>query len=282
MIGFVDDSYACVNDFQNPIQSPTVLLEKATADAQLWNDLLSRSGGALELTKCAYHLAHYSFTAAGGPVLQPNLANQPPIQIRERKSTEPVSYRPSLEYITTIAKATSNVLVHHFVDAKSAYRFYYAVFLPRVAYSFPTNTIPEHLLTKVQNASVRPILSRMGFARSTPHAILYGPSSLGGAGLRSFYDEQGSSQMELVLKHLRSSTMVTTQLHIALAWSQRLSGTSQPILEFPAIALPRLETSFFPSLRRYLASTKSRLILETSHVTPLQRVGDFHLMDRVL
>jgi hypothetical protein len=55
IIGFVDDSYACVNDFTNPIQSPDLLLERATADAQLWNDLLSSSGGALEIAKCVYH-----------------------------------------------------------------------------------------------------------------------------------------------------------------------------------------------------------------------------------
>jgi hypothetical protein len=48
MIGFVDHSYACVNDFTNPFQSPDLLLQRATADAQLWNDLLSSSGGASE------------------------------------------------------------------------------------------------------------------------------------------------------------------------------------------------------------------------------------------
>jgi hypothetical protein len=50
---------------QIPIQSPDLLLERATADAQLWNDLLSSSGGALEIPKCVYHLAHYGFTEAG-------------------------------------------------------------------------------------------------------------------------------------------------------------------------------------------------------------------------
>jgi hypothetical protein len=135
-------------------------------------------------------------------------------------------------------------LLHHYVDAKSAYQFYFSIFLPSVTYSFPTNTIPEGPLTAVQNASFRPILSRMGLARNTPHAILYDPQSLGGVGLPSFYDEQGSSQMELVLKHSRSSTIVTTQIHIALAWCQRHAGISNPRLEFPATTLPHLETSF--------------------------------------
>jgi hypothetical protein len=129
---------------------------------------------------------------------------------------------------------------------------------------------------------MRPIINRLGYAKSTPHAILYGSQSLGGTGLRPFYDEQGSSKVELVLTHFRANTMVTTQLHIALAWCQRMSGISHPILEAPSILLPRLETSFFPSLRAYLSDSQSALVLETPHIPPLQRAGDFHLMDRVL
>jgi hypothetical protein len=91
----------------------------------------------------------------------------------------------------------------------------------------------------------------MGYARTTP-AVLYGPQSLGGGGLRSFYD------------------------------CQRMSGTSKPVLEVPSIPLPHLETTFFPSLRTYITSTASALIVERSHVTPLQRIGDFHLMDHIL
>jgi hypothetical protein len=190
--------------------------------------------------------------------------------------------KQSLQHIQAIAMEKSNLLLHHNVDAKSAYQFYFSIFLQSITYSFSTNTIPEGPLTTAQNASVRPILSRMGLARNTFHAILYGSQSLGRVGLRSFYDEQGSSQMELVLKHSRSSTMVTTQLHIALAWRQRYAGISTPILEFPAKTLPHLVSSFFTSLRTYPASTKSVLILENSHVTPLQQIGDFHLMDRAL
>jgi hypothetical protein len=57
--------------------------------------------------------------------------------------------------------------------------------------------------------------------------------------------------VKLVLKHFRANTMVTTQLHIALAWCQRMSGVFHPIPEAPSILLPHLETSFFPSLLAY-------------------------------
>jgi hypothetical protein len=58
-----------VNDFNSSTQNAITLLQKGQQDAQLWHDLLSRSGGALEIKKCGFHLAHYSFTAIGAPVL---------------------------------------------------------------------------------------------------------------------------------------------------------------------------------------------------------------------
>jgi hypothetical protein len=161
----------------------------------------------------------------------------------------------NLAHINKAAKEKSDAVLQNFITSRSAHRYYYSVFLPSVTYSFPTNINPESQLRRIQSSSMRPILNRMGYAKSTPQAILYGPQSLGGAGLRSFYDEQGSSTVELVLKHFRSTSMVNTQLHIALAWCQRMSGIFSHILEVPSITLPRLETTFFPSLRAYLSAT---------------------------
>jgi hypothetical protein len=69
MTDFLDDSAACGNDFTNPVQSKGVLLQRATHIAQSWNDLLSCSGGALEIPQCAYQLAHDNFAVSGAPVL---------------------------------------------------------------------------------------------------------------------------------------------------------------------------------------------------------------------
>jgi hypothetical protein len=206
MIGFVDDSNACVNDFLNPDQSPDVLLERATTDAQLWNDLLCCLGGALEIPKCAYHLAHFGFSAAGGPVLRTLHQSQTAVRIQKRSKITPTSlqclppyaahktlgrykspsdnFKKSLAHISATAKAKSDAVFHNFITAKSAHRYYYSVFLPRVTYSFPTNVIPEGQLRNTRNASMRPIINRLGYAKSTPMPFLYGPQSLEGTGLR--------------------------------------------------------------------------------------------------
>ncbi|KAG7364866.1 hypothetical protein IV203_038069 [Nitzschia inconspicua] len=54
MVGFVDDSVNCINDFTNPSQDIVTLLHNAQHDTQLWNDLLDSSGGALEVRKSGF------------------------------------------------------------------------------------------------------------------------------------------------------------------------------------------------------------------------------------
>jgi hypothetical protein len=71
-VGFVDDTTEAINDFTNDSATPSLLVDKATKDAQRWNDLLAITGGALEIPKCKkFHLASYKFAASGAPVLDP-------------------------------------------------------------------------------------------------------------------------------------------------------------------------------------------------------------------
>jgi hypothetical protein len=60
MIGFVDDSNGQVNSFYEPESPATLhaLLEKARTNVLAWSDLLQATGGALELTKCSYHVVY--------------------------------------------------------------------------------------------------------------------------------------------------------------------------------------------------------------------------------
>jgi hypothetical protein len=140
MIGFVDDCNGCVNDFVNPDQSPKVILERATADAQLWKHLLCCSGGALKIPKCAYHLAHFGFSAAGAPILQTLKPQQQEVQIQECSNSlpTPMKYLPpnvarktlgcykspsantraNLAHINKAAKEKSDAFLHSFISVK--------------------------------------------------------------------------------------------------------------------------------------------------------------------
>ncbi|KAG7367960.1 hypothetical protein IV203_030703 [Nitzschia inconspicua] len=161
-------------------------------------------------------------------------------------------------------------------------RYYTSVFLPSVTYPLPTCSIPEKQLPKLHNQTAQLFLNRLGYSRKNPRAVVFGPPSLGGANFRPLYDEQGSRQVELILKHLRTPSGINDHLRIALAWTQRLSGTSYSVLENPADPLPHAETVFFPSVRAYLTATNSKFELQEKYCTPKQRVNDSHIMDIVL
>ena len=71
MAGFVDDSNGQANEFEKDEQERTweLILQHAQTNAQLWSNLLYASGGALELSKCSFHLLRWSFSVSGAPVL---------------------------------------------------------------------------------------------------------------------------------------------------------------------------------------------------------------------
>jgi hypothetical protein len=44
-------------------------MQQVQYNAQQWANLLGASGGALELSKCSFHVVHWHFAANGAPIL---------------------------------------------------------------------------------------------------------------------------------------------------------------------------------------------------------------------
>lgn len=66
--------------FDNSPQPTTAqLVQTMETDAQLWNDLLWASGGALEQSKCSFHLIQSDWSSDGQPFLKGGVQ---PITIR--------------------------------------------------------------------------------------------------------------------------------------------------------------------------------------------------------
>lgn len=86
MIGFVDDCNGQTNQFAADGSAKTVerLLQQAQHNAQVWNNLLTVSGGALELSKTSCHVLQWLFAANGAPVLAPyTSAHQPHLTVTD-------------------------------------------------------------------------------------------------------------------------------------------------------------------------------------------------------
>jgi hypothetical protein len=71
MTGFVDDNnlQTVENAFSHEANTDG-LVARMNHDAQIWNDTLWTSGGALALSKRQYHLMEWMFTISGKPILR--------------------------------------------------------------------------------------------------------------------------------------------------------------------------------------------------------------------
>jgi hypothetical protein len=123
------------------------------------------------------------------------------------------------------------------------------------------------------------IIARCGYNRHAASALLYAPTSYAGGGFVHWYTLQGEVQIQQILKHLRTNTMISRMLRINLAWSQWQSGLSQSILTETATPIPHLECRWLRSLRIFLQHSKSQLHVHQPFTQPIERIGDFHIMD---
>ena len=183
-IGFVDDNNDQTNDFLRDEDSVTLPLVLANTqhNAQSWNDLLTASGGALELSKCSYNVVHWKFAKNGSPVLVSMAKDLPPVVVQD----SPLSLPQQLQLLSPY---TSHKTLGHFkepagtqkeqfrqlkqrIDETVAYlwkipltrpewwKFYYAYYLPSVTYPLLSSHFTSNQLDSVQKKALCILLAR--------------------------------------------------------------------------------------------------------------------------
>lgn len=91
MIGFVNDSNDQNNNFQSPQAEAALeqqLMQDAKHNATIWAILLGITGGALELSKCSFHVVFWRFLVQGAPVLITMNSESPPLPVVDPIITE--------------------------------------------------------------------------------------------------------------------------------------------------------------------------------------------------
>jgi hypothetical protein len=292
IVGFVDDTRNSTNKFDDNDVSIQELAELANRDSQIWHDLLISSNQALELSKCGYHAIMYDFLPTGEPIL----LDSPPthLQIRDQAGIllpiEQWKNSSAAKYLGTFICIANNDKQHKVLmekcntfarlincstlDRTESQTFYWAIYRLSSNYPLPTAHFTFKELDKVQAKSHVAMVTHMGYNRTTSKAVLYGPTSLGGAGLFHLYDDQGYGQIKTLLKHWRTpDSQIGRMLRIAVAWAQQCSGTGT------SIKLPHLECKWLASLRQFLQDIEGQIHLRHDFVEPLQRQHDSFLMD---
>ena len=306
MTGFVDDSTGqtnCFFDEQQP--SPPDLQEKARHDAQLWNDLLWTSGGALELPKCSYHAVHWEFSGYGSEYMEPN-PKAPPMRLTDAtgdgnqitvKRLRPNEAHKTLGHykepsgdqheqeraIKNKSDTLGDQAIRSGMTRKDAWVYYFAIYLPSITFPLANSFLSKKKLHQLTHLATKKIAAKCGFARTTPSAVLYGPATMGGAAFRRAYIEQGIGQLQLFIRHWRNKESQIGRLsRVAVHWIQYHCGTSRPFLQDVETNIPHSPSRWHFSVRAFLQHMGWSLELEDGGVPGLQREYDQHIMDIVL
>ena len=306
MVGFVDDSNGQTNSFRAPETSrtPLTVLTQMQNNAQIWSDLLEVSGGALELSKCSYHVVRWRFSSQGSPVLASEQKLFTPVAVTERLSgnRKELEYLPphkahktlghykepagiqktQLQVLKRQCESLTDFLWQCPLTREEACHYYYACYLPSISYPLSLSHFQERQLNAIQKKPMMILLARCGYNRHMKREIVFGPRHLGGAQFRSLYDQQGVGQILLFLRHWRSRTMAGKLLQCVLAWANFAAGMPQSILVDVTTSLPHVVAKWLMSLRAYLHSINAKIEVDDPGVPELEREYDSYIMDAIV
>ncbi|KAI2488657.1 hypothetical protein MHU86_25711 [Fragilaria crotonensis] len=262
------------------------LLHKTRTNMDAWSNLLTASGGALEMSKCSSHVLQWKFSMQGAPVLVSGTTEEQALLTVPDTNSSGVP-----QAITVLSPYTAHKTPGHYkepagiqitqgkrlrelreantkflwtcpLSRQEAWTYYFACFLPSVCYPLPPcSSLTKANLELIQQKSLAIIIARCGFNWNTKREMIYGPRKLGGANFRHLYHQQGLGQIKLFLTLWQDKTQARKLLRIALRWFQHAVGTSVSILDDVHTPLPQLISKWIKSFREFLASIKASIHL---------------------
>jgi hypothetical protein len=119
----------------------------------------------------------------------------------------------------------------------------------------------------------------MGSNRNMPLEVVFGPTSIGGLGLRHLYVEQGYQKASALLQHIRQSSRLGKMTWTAIKWNYVTAGVGFAILTEPWRSLPHAVGQWIPSLCEFLASSECTIDIANTYTVCTRRIHDRILVE---
>jgi hypothetical protein len=248
-------------------------------EAQLWNDLLRATGGALNLDECLAQVLAFQFGMNGAPVIAPADPDMTK-KLQDRLYNKEVTIKPISPYKTyrslgTKQGTSKNQTQQHeklmnksgthnrklacsAMSPKCAWVHYTAVFQSSVGYLISMCHLSQPQLHDLQKKYIPTLMNKMGLARTHAHALVFGPRSYGGIGCNDLRIEQGLDTVQNIIRQLRTPGYGKQLATIFLRTFQNASGLSMPLLQFPEIRAPHLEGHYYVHILKILGTAKCK------------------------
>jgi hypothetical protein len=104
-------------------------------------------------------------------------------------------------------------------------------------------------------------ISGMGYDRSTPRALIYGPTEFGGFGIHHLYTEMLGMKLDTVVSHLWANTKLGKAFRINLNYLRLRPGVAEPVLETNTL-LPYIDNNWILHLCQFLSEIHAKLVIQ--------------------
>jgi hypothetical protein len=175
----------------------------------------------------------------------------------------------------------STTLNQTYFNANDANQGYTTVFAPSVKYVLPVTSICLNKLRNIQKSSVSSILSRLGYNKHMPRSVVFASKARGGIGLLNLPTEQGVSQIQLLISHLRAKSYLYDTILILLESFQLVSGIpTQPFLHTRTTSY--VHSPWIQSIQNFLHHINGTIYIpDLKQITP-NRVNDKPIMQHMI
>ena len=293
---YVDDmSLGCNNAHLREQMCYKELIKYGQESAQIWEQILYSSGGALELRKCFWYLMHWQWVK-GQPQLVTKL--ETPGMIALTSGWVPVytvipreevwvacctlrvrpapdgNYRKEGAFLLNKANQYASCLSVSNLSEMDMFIFHCSTYVPSVTYSLPLTMFTPTELNKIQRKVIQSILNKLGVNNSFPCRVAFSPKDLCGLALLDISIDQGVHQIQHFLNHVFAADSVGNLILIALQCLQLKAGCSFHILERPDEYFPYITLCWLTSIRDFLARHKIVLEVTEARLTATSHVND--------
>ncbi len=201
MTGFLNDNnLQTVKEAFQHAPNTNGIVNQMNLDAQVWNNTLWTSGGALALSRCQYHLMEWMFTVSRKPILgagkqgkavKPQALNSTNTLIMQLSVSQPYktlgAYSEPAQYQPKQFRNLLNKSKKHFrLLALSACKphhtwvYYFSVFLCSIGYPLPISHLSLSDFQTIQKPMIPIVLAKMRYCRNISRKLVFLCSSFGG------------------------------------------------------------------------------------------------------
>jgi hypothetical protein len=301
---WVDDSNDYINDFLADFPwDEQELCERLQQQNQEWEQLLSASGGKLELPKCLAYIVVYEFVN-GKPKqwTKEDMTAQLFITDTESQIQTQIDIKDPAESHKTLG-THQNPAGNPIGQAKTmsikkdrmqrAFRYmnlpkykvhlaYSVMYTKSLQFPLGVTLMSYELAHQISKRTVKSIIRAMKVNGSSPRVLAFAPKELMGLGLCHHYTAQGKEHLKQIVQHVRQQDENGKLYNMIFDHAQLLAGTQFPIMQNPTRRLPHVTEPFIVAIRKFLTQCNMNIVITDLYIPSPLRVNDVNLINAAM